>query len=298
MCPCCSRSARKVHAGQLARRAHAGRLMRTARADPRVPRPCEPACVRRYYPGRMLRRCVPERSAVAICRLGAFLSVQPWQYIVLIHSRAFNHGSKLPWCIPEGATDGKNTSWWQHIAGMYSNTANFGKICVPCIQKALQNAVGEYTVRISCHQEALLLSETVKSCMACKSCHSLVISAFRRRGIFLGRQDAPPASAVRGWGIRKGDPCGSPFCWLGMSRSSWLDASWPSWLDVSRLALAGCETIGPDGTVGLPVGHRPASSDRVRQPGFLHKRRRRYQAGSSHSLRGRSFPRRGSSDPR
>ena len=183
---------------------------------------------------------------------------------------------------------------------MYSNTANFGKICVPCIQKALQNAVGEYTVRISCHQEALLLSETVKSCMACKSCHSLVISVFRRRGIFLGRQDAPPASAVRGWGIRKGDPCGSPFLFL----LAWYEPIVLARCEPAILArcepviLAGCKPIGPDGTVGLPVGHRPASSDRVRQPGFLRKRRRRCQAGSFRSLRGRSFPRRGSSDPR
>ena len=175
---------------------------------------------------------------------------------------------------------------------MYSNTANFGKICVPCIQKALQNAVGEYTVRISCHQEAFLLSETIKSCMACKSCHSLVISAFRQRGIFLGRQDAPPASAVRGVGHKKGDPYGSPFCscWLGMSR--------PSWLDASQAALARCESIGPDGMVGLPVGHGSANSGQARQPGCLHKRRRRCQAGSSRSLRGRSSRSRGSSGPR
>lgn len=91
-------------------KAHTGRLMRTAQADPRVPRPCEPACVRGRSPGKMLRRCAPERSAMAICRFGAFLSVQPWQYIVLMHSRAFSYGSKLPWCIPEGATDGKNAS--------------------------------------------------------------------------------------------------------------------------------------------------------------------------------------------
>ena len=220
--PCCSRSARKAHAGQLARRAHAGRLMRTAQADPRVPRPCELACVRGRSPGKMLRRCAPEAFG-----LGAFLSVQPWQYIVLMHSRAFSYGSKLPWCIPEGATDGKNTSWWQHIAGMYSNTANFGKICVPCIQKALQNAAGECTARISCHQEALLLPETIKSCMACKSCHpfgDLGFSAARHLPWKIG---CAPCLGGTGVGHKKGDPCGSPFCscWLGMSRPSWLDAS-------------------------------------------------------------------------
>ena len=77
---------------------------------PRVPRPCEPACVRGRSPGKMLRRCAPGRSAMAVCCLGAFLSVQLWQYIVLMHSRAFSYGSKLPWCIPEGATGGKNAS--------------------------------------------------------------------------------------------------------------------------------------------------------------------------------------------
>ena len=60
-------------------KAHTGRLMRTAQADPRVPRPCEPACVRGRSPGKMLRRCAPERSAMAIYRLDAFSSVQLWQ---------------------------------------------------------------------------------------------------------------------------------------------------------------------------------------------------------------------------
>lgn len=103
---------------------------------------------------------------------------------------------------------------------------------------------------------------------------------------------APPCLGGTGVGHKKGDPCGSPFCscWLGMSR--------PSWLDVGRLALARCETIGPDGTVGLPVGHRPASSGQARQPVCLRMLHRRYQAGSSHSLRGRSSRSRGSSGPR
>ena len=60
---------------------------------PRVPHPCEPAYVRGRSPGKMLRRCAPEafgrgnmppwcvskRSAMAIYRLDAFSSVQPWQ---------------------------------------------------------------------------------------------------------------------------------------------------------------------------------------------------------------------------
>lgn len=60
---------------------------------PRAPHPCEPAYVRGRSPGKMLRRCAPEafgrgnmppwcvskRSAMAIYRLDAFSSVQPWQ---------------------------------------------------------------------------------------------------------------------------------------------------------------------------------------------------------------------------
>lgn len=46
---------------------------------PRVPHPCEPACVRGRSPGKMLRRCAPKRSAMAIYRLDAFSSVQLWQ---------------------------------------------------------------------------------------------------------------------------------------------------------------------------------------------------------------------------
>lgn len=99
-----------------------------------------------------------------------------------------------------------------------------------------------------------------------------------------GKTGCAPCLGGTGVGHKKGDPCGSPFLFL----LAWYEPA----------ILARCEPIGPDGTVGLPVGHRPASSDRVRQPGFLRKRRRRCQAGSFRSLRGRSFPRRGSSGPR
>ena len=87
-----------------------------------------------------------------------------------------------------------------------------------------------------------------------------------------------------GVGHKKGGPVWVPFLFL----LAWYEPA----------ILAGRKPIGPDGTVGLPVGHRPASSDRVRQPGFLRKRRRRCQAGSFRSLRGRSSRSRGSSDPR
>ena len=67
-----------------------------------------------------------------------------------MRSQAAGHGKIAPRCVPEGASDEKNTGSWQHIACMYSDSASFGKICAPCIRKAPQSAVGEYTARTSC----------------------------------------------------------------------------------------------------------------------------------------------------
>ena len=97
-----------------------------------------------------------------------------------MRSRAAGHGKIAPRCVPEGASDGKNTGSWQHIACMYSNTANFGKICVLCIQKAPQSVLEECTARTSCRQGAFSPSEALKSCTARESCHSLTDLALRR----------------------------------------------------------------------------------------------------------------------
>ena len=84
------------------------------------------------------------------------------------------HGKISARCVPEGASDGKNTGSRQHIACMYSNAANLGKIYVLCIQKAPQSAVGEYAARTSCRQGAFSPSEALKSCTVRKSCHPLM----------------------------------------------------------------------------------------------------------------------------
>ena len=63
---------------------------------------------------------------------------------------------------------------------MYSNTANFGKICVACIRKAPQSAVGECTARTSCRQGAFSPSEALESCTAHESCHPLMALPLRR----------------------------------------------------------------------------------------------------------------------
>ena len=63
---------------------------------------------------------------------------------------------------------------------MYSNTASFGKICVLCIQKAPQSAVGECTARASCRQGAFSPSEALRSCTSHESCHPLTDLPLRR----------------------------------------------------------------------------------------------------------------------
>ena len=63
---------------------------------------------------------------------------------------------------------------------MYSNTAIFGKICVLCIQKAPQSAVGECTARASCRQGASSPSEALESRTAHESCHPLTDLPLRR----------------------------------------------------------------------------------------------------------------------
>ena len=97
-----------------------------------------------------------------------------------MRSQTAGHGKIVPRCVPEGASDEKNTGSWQHIACMHSDSANFGKICAPCIRKAPQSAVGECTARASCRQGALSPSEALRSCTAHESCHPLMDLPLRR----------------------------------------------------------------------------------------------------------------------
>ena len=113
-------------------------------------------------------------------RSDAFPSCLPWQDIAPMRSRAAGHGKISPRCVPEGASDEKNTGSRQHIAAMYSDTAYFGKICVPCVQKDPQSAVGEYTARASCRQGAFSPSEALRSCTAHESCRPLMDLPLRR----------------------------------------------------------------------------------------------------------------------
>ena len=70
-------------------------------------------------------------------------------------SRAAIRGKFFASCIPEGASDGKSAPPWQRIAAVYPKRAGFGKICAPCIRKALQIAFRECMARRSCQGGAL-----------------------------------------------------------------------------------------------------------------------------------------------
>ena len=98
---------------------------------------------------------VPGRSPMAKCSRTAFSGVRQWQDLAVVRSRAAIRGSFFASCVPEGASDGKNASSRQHIAAMHPKRAGFGKICAPCIRKALRTGVREYTARRSCHEGAL-----------------------------------------------------------------------------------------------------------------------------------------------
>ena len=116
--------------------------------------------------GKISPRCVPKLPAMARYRPGAFPRCRPWRDCALMRSR-------------RGLGRG-NTGSWQHIAAMCSDTACFGKICVLCVRKAPQSAVGECTARTSCRQGAFSPSEALRSCTAHESCHPPVALPLRR----------------------------------------------------------------------------------------------------------------------
>ena len=109
---------------------------------------------------------------------------------------AHGDGKISPRCVPEGASDKKNTGSWQYIAAMYSDSAYFGKICVLCIQKAPQSAVGECAARASCHQGAFSPSEALESCTAHESCHPLMDLALRRGSCPSNRVAGSPSNCL------------------------------------------------------------------------------------------------------
>ena len=169
--------------------------------------------------GKMLAECVPQRSTVARYRRDAFSGCRPWQYFAVVHPRALAddrnvlpgvrqwqdiaamrfraaiRGSFFASCVPEGASDGKSASSRQHIAAVHPKRAGFGKICAPCIRKALRTGVREYTARISC-QEGALFAARAPQIMHGAQILPRPDDAEQRRGIRRTRAAAAPATPV------------------------------------------------------------------------------------------------------
>ena len=158
-----------------------------------------------------------------------------------MRSQAAGHGKIVPRCVPEGASDEKNTGSRQHIAAMYSDTAYFGKICAPCIRKAPQSAVGECTARASCRQGALSPSEAPRSCTAHESCRPPVALPLRRGSC--------PSSCI----------AGSPFNGLALAQGCL-----PQRLANTRHPPipATCQCLPPANACRLPCPLQPGTSRR------------------------------------
>ena len=133
--------------------------------------------------GNILARCVPGRLPMAKCSRNAFPSVRrrqdcalmrswpdwQWQYSRAMRSRVSIRGNIPPRCVPgrpsvtifsphasqKRPRTGKSPVRGKIRAPCIRKRAGFGKICAPCIRNAPQIAVGGYTARRSCQEEAL-----------------------------------------------------------------------------------------------------------------------------------------------
>ena len=130
--------------------------------------------------GNIPPRCVPGRSTMAKCSRNAFPSVRQWQDCALMRSwpdwqwqytRAVRpqvpcRGKIPPRCVPghqsvasfalhasqKRPRTGKSPVRGKIRTPRIRKRAGFGRICAPCVRKAPQTAVWEYTARRSCHE--------------------------------------------------------------------------------------------------------------------------------------------------
>ena len=198
------------------------------------------------------------------------------------------HGKVSPRCVPEGASDGETTGSWQHIACMHSDSANLGKICVACIRKAPQSAVGECAARASCRQGAFSPSEALRSCTAHESCHPPVALPLRRvscpssciagspfNGLALAQGCLPPAPRQY--------PPPANACRLPCPLQPEASRRWASAAVIRRMA---CSPAKPRGAADCIISTGGPTTECCAEPGLnsrtvnkrAQKRRRRPQA--------------------
>ncbi len=83
-----------------------------------------------------------------------------------------SHGNISLRCIPEGALGQKKRPLVARYCRHASKMSWFWQDMFSMYQNALQSAVWEYISRVSCHQDALFPSESLKSCTMGKYCHA------------------------------------------------------------------------------------------------------------------------------
>ena len=118
--------------------------------------------------GNILARCVLGRSTMAKCSRDAFPSVRrwrdcalmrswpdwQWQYSRAVRSRASIRGKIPPRCVPGRQSVAIFSSHASPRGLRTGKSPVRGKIRAPCIRKAPQTAVWEYTARRSCQEGA------------------------------------------------------------------------------------------------------------------------------------------------
>lgn len=148
-----------------------GALMppRTSTPPPSPAAPAPPARSHPRFRGPRSPRVAPTPpgSSAAAASTDAF----GYAHMSSTRSRLFGGGKMLAKCVPRCLAMARLCSDAFPKGSRTRKTPVRGKICAPCIQKALQIVAGGYTARRSCHEGSLFPSETLKSCIARRCCH-------------------------------------------------------------------------------------------------------------------------------
>ena len=295
--------------GRVPTRSRRPRLWPGTRPQPATPRPWAAAVpwpgARALADDKMLAKCVPPASdsgkisprcvfglsAMAVFRRDAFSGgVQSWRDYAVVRSRAAIRGGFFASCVPEGASDGKSAPSWQHIAAMHPKRAGFGKICAPCIRKALRTGVRECTARRSCHEGALFAARAPQIMHRARILPSF--GARRALGLMRGRLGPGRVTALR-------IVADGPACWHGISLRS-AAAAYPA-ANASPCGTLRSQSRSP-AAIAPPCSRCPAlfrsaaaSHDPAhkKRPAFCWPFLRGYELSADYSAR--SFRRRSSS---
>ena len=166
--------------------------------------------------GKMPSRSILEGAAVARCCHGAFSGARRWQNAREMRSSASDGGNILARCVPGCLSV---ASFALHASPRGPRTGKSpirGKIRAPCIRKALQTAVWEYTARRSCHEGAAFAARTPRIMHGAQILPFLG-APFERFDLFRvgwgGARVSRTVPVCAGWhGCFAGSPYAAPSC--------------------------------------------------------------------------------------